>query len=65
MDIEQLKAILARQEEHLKSSGVAVVVSSPNGPIGVSVVRALVELAALQQERIEKLEEAVKAVSRS
>lgn len=55
MDINTLKAALGKQQESLDKSTGNFVSSSPTGPVGISLVRAVIEMLEAQQLQIDEI----------
>ena len=56
MTIAELKARVEKQREHLRQNDGNTCLMSESGPVGISVIDAIVQVLEAQQKRIDELE---------
>ena len=64
MTIEELKREVEAYREDLKAKPGHLVASSETGPVGISLIEAIVATLETQQQRIEELEKQIDKAGR-
>lgn len=55
MDINTLKEALQKEQEHLAANDGNVLLMGPDGPIGIKLAKAFIEMLEVQQREIDDL----------